>query len=284
LLHAGDRRWTFPSRSEIEAETPSELKAQIAPALAAGPVEVDVVGDIDVDATIQAVAATFGALPRRPAPSPPAPPPHSPRFPAPVSEPVVLTHNGRADQGIAFVAWPTDDYFADLSKTRANAVLGEVLQLRLIDVLRQQQAVTYSPFAGSSASTVFPHWGYIDAEMEAPPDKLDGFFDDVAKVAAKLRAEPPDADELARAKTPAVQALEKAMATNEYWLTGLSGAETDPRRLAALRSAEADLERVTAADVQKAAQTYLRDETAWKLEIRPQAAAKVAQAQGGSTN
>jgi zinc protease len=284
LLHAGDRRWTFPSRNEIEAETPDELKAQIAPALAAGPVEVDIVGDIDVDATIQAVAATFGALPPRPAPSAPAPPAHTPRFPAPVSQPLVLTHNGRADQGIAFVAWPTDDFFADLPQTRANAVLGEVLQLRLIDVLRLEQAVTYSPFAGASASTVFPHWGYIDAEMEAPPDKLDGFFDDVAKVAAKLRAEPPEADELARAKTPAIQGLEKAMATNEYWLAGLSGAETDPRRLAALRTAEADLERVTAADVQKAAETYLRDETAWKLEIRPQAPAKVAQATGASTN
>jgi hypothetical protein len=38
-----------------------------------------------------------------------------------------------------------------------------------------------------------------------------------------------------------------------------------------LRSAEAGLERVSAADIEKAAQTYLRDGAAWKLEIRPKA-------------
>src|SRR5262249_47030603 len=150
-----------------------------------------------------------------------------------------------------------------------NIVLGEVLQLRLIDQLRLKEGVTYSPFAGSIASMVFQHFGYLDAGMEAPPEKLDGFFADVAQIAADLRAKPPNADELARAKTPAIDGLEKEMATNEYWLTGLSGADADPRRLGALRSARAGLEGVTAGDVQKAAQTYLRDDTAWKLEIRP---------------
>jgi len=108
--------------------------------------------------------------------------------------------------------------------------------------------------------------------MEAPPQKLDGFFTDVAKIAADLRTTPVSADELERAKKPAIDALERATNTNEYWLNGLSGAQTDPRRLTILRSAEAGLERVSAADVEKAAQTYLVGDKAWKLEIRPQAA------------
>ena len=59
-------------------------------------------------------------------------------------------------------------------------------------------------------------------------------------------------------------------------LGGLAGAQTDPRRLEMLRSAEAGLERVSAADVMKAAQTYLKPDTAWKLEIRPKAAVAAA--------
>ena len=47
------------------------------------------------------------------------------------------------------------------------------------------------------------------------------------------------------------------------------GAQSDPRRLDALRSAEVGLERVTADDVMKAAQTWLKDDKAWKLEIKP---------------
>ena len=87
---------------------------------------------------------------------------------------------------------------------------------------------------------------------------------------------PATDDELERAKKPALEALEKATATNEYWLNGLAGAQADPRRLELLRSAEAGLERVSAVDVQKAAQTYLRGDTAWKLEIRPKAAVAAA--------
>jgi zinc protease len=278
LLHSGDRRWTFPTRAEIGASSPDELKATLGPALAGSPLEVDIVGDITVEKAIDAVAETFGALPQRPDPAPIAPPSHGAAFPAPVATPVVETHNGRADQGVALVAWPTDDFFADLQASRANSILGRVLQLRLTDVLRLKEGVTYSPNAGAVASITFPHYGYIDAMMEAPPAKLDGFFADVGQIAADLRATPVGDDELERAKKPAIEALEKAMATNEYWLQGLSGAQADPRLLTALRSSEAGLERVSAADLQKAARTYLKDDTAWKLVIKPKTAVASVQA------
>jgi zinc protease len=174
------------------------------------------------------------------------------------------------------VAWPTDDFFSDPQRARVEAILGRVLQLRLIDTLRLKEGVTYSPSAGSVTSQVFPHYGYIDAEMEAPPAKLDGFFTDVAQIAADLRTTPVGDDELQRAKKPAIEQLEKAMATNEYWLEGLSGAQADSRILDSIRSAEAQLERVTPADVQKAAQTYLKDATAWKLEIKPKTSVAAA--------
>jgi zinc protease len=278
LLHAGDRRWTFPSRDEIAAASPEQLKAMVSPALAASPIEVDIVGDISVEKAIEDVAETFGSLPPRPAAPQGASAVVAARFPPPVATPVVETHDGRPDQGIVLEAWPTDDFFADPNGSRANAILGRVLQLRLTDVLRLEEGVTYSPSAGAVASTVFPRYGYISAQMEAPPEKLDGFFVDVAKIAADLRATPISDDELRRAKEPAIEALQKAAATNEYWLNGLGGAQSDARRLAILRSAQASLERVSAADVQKAARTYLRDETAWKLEIKPKAGAMAATA------
>jgi zinc protease len=273
LLHAGDRRWTFPSTAEIHAAKEDDLKAEVAPALAGGPIEVVIVGDITVDKAIEDVAETLGALPQRPDPRPPGAPAHQVHFPAPTPAPLVETHAGRADQGVALVAWPTDDFFSDPAGARVDSVLGRVMQLRLTDVLRMKQGVTYSPAAGAATSLVFPHYGYLSAQMEAPPAKLDGFFTDVSAIAADLRAKPVTPDEMERAKKPLIEGLEKAMATNQYWLNSLSGAQADPRRLDVLRSAVAGLERVSAADLQKAAQTYLRDDTAWKLEIKPKAAA-----------
>jgi len=274
LLHGGDKRWTFPSATQMAAEDEAQLKAEFAPAMASGPVEVDIVGDITVDKAIDAVAQTFGAIPRRPDPAPLVDPAHSPDFPAAVSQPLVETHTGRPDQGVAFIAWPTNGFFASPDMARTNDVLRRVLQLRLTDVLRLKEGVTYSPSAGSTASMVWPHYGYVSALMEAPPDKLAGFFTDVDQIAADLAAKPVSDDELLRAKKPALDALDRAVHTNQYWL----GAQADPRRLDAIRSAEAGLERVSAADVQKAAAAELRQDASWKLEIKPAVGASPAPA------
>src|SRR5205085_1565098 len=82
-----------------------DVKSVIAPALASGPIEITMVGDITVDAAVKSVAATFGALPQRNGKPMPQPAMGDLKFPAPNAEPMKLTHNGRADQSVAFVGW-----------------------------------------------------------------------------------------------------------------------------------------------------------------------------------
>ncbi|MFN3584315.1 M16 family metallopeptidase [Phenylobacterium sp.] len=276
LLHAGDRRWTFPSQQEIAGARLDDLTGAVLPHVEAGPVEVLVVGDVTVDDAIAAVAATFGALPPRPEPRPVPENARKVAFPKGGGAPVVLTHKGRADQSIGLIAWPTADYFANPQQARETAVLGEVLKLRLLDELREAQGATYSPNVGVTHSLVWPGWGYLAASVEVPPGKLPSFFDDVARIVANLKAKEPAADELARAKAPRLERLQKAQLTNQYWLGELSGAQADPRRLDAIRQTLPGTRKVTAADVRRAAQAWLKDETAFRIEVRPAAGAAAA--------
>jgi zinc protease len=170
---------------------------------------------------------------------------------------------------VGFVAWPTTDFFADPQKARDTAVMGEVMSLRLIDELREAQGATYSPSVTYNHSMTWPGFGYLSASVEIPPDKLAGFFDDVRKIAADLAAKPVSADELARAKTPRIDKIERARVTNQYWLSELSGTQTDPRRLDAIRAMIPGTQRVTPADVQKAAALYLKEDKAWRMEVLP---------------
>jgi zinc protease len=270
LLHSKDPRWGIPSLEEIKAETPGDLRAMLAAALGKGPIEVVVVGDTSVDAAITAVGATFGALAPRDPGGPDAA--EAIAFPAPTPTPIVLTHTGRADQAVGVVAWPTEDFLSDTERARRLAILGDVLELRLTDQLRKAESVTYSPEAQSAPSTVFPHYGYMIADVEIPPAKLDGFFSDVQTITADLRDRDVSPDELERAKKPAVDDLQRRRETNEYWLAALSGAQTDPRKVEAIRTSVAQLEAVTADDVRREARAYLVDAKAWKLEVRPQTA------------
>jgi zinc protease len=191
-------------------------------------------------------------------------------FPAPTAQPVRLTHKGRADQSIGYIAWPTNDLWANPQQALENDILGEIMELRLIDELRETQGVTYSPSVQYAHSQTWTGWGYLAATVEVPPGKLDGFFRDTAKIANDLKTRDVTADELDRAKKPRIDKIEKSRVTNQYWLGELSGAQTDPRRLDFTRRIVAGTQRVTVADVRHAAQLVLRDDKAYRLEVEPQ--------------
>ena len=82
-----------------------------------------------------------------------------------------------------------------------------------------------------------------------------------------------------RAKKPRIDKLERAQVTNQYWLSELSGAQAEPRRLEFIRHIIPGTEKVTAGDVKHAAQLVLKDDKAFRVEVEPQGQAKAAAAQ-----
>jgi zinc protease len=269
LLHGGDRRFTFPSRDDIARAQPADLEAQVAPHLANDPLEVVIVGDVTVDKAIDAVARTFGSLPARRAPQPVPAAQRLVPFPTATAQPVDFTHKGRGDQAIGYVAWPTNDLWANPQQALETDILGEVMGLRLIDELRETQGVTYSPSVSYAHSLTWTGWGYLAASVEVPPAKLDGFFHDVSKIANDLRTKEVTPDELARAKKPRIDRLERSRVTNQYWLAELSGAQAEPRKLDFIRHIIPGTERITVADVKHAAELVLKDDKAFRLEVKP---------------
>ncbi len=274
LLASGDARETTPTAEQIAAIQIDDIRSGVRSALAQGPVEITVVGDVDVDAVIAAVGSTFGALPSRgQAPTPPAGSTVH-KFPAPTATPVQLHHTGPAEQALGFVAWPTTDQVEDRKTARQLSILSDVLQLRLNDEIREKQGLAYSPSAGSTASDTYPGYGFISVTAETPPAALPKLFETVDAIAADLRDNPISEDELNRARRPAVERIRRSMADNGYWLTQLSQAQSDPATLDQTRNQIATLEAVTAADLQALARQYLKSDSAWRATVTAQPAAQ----------
>jgi zinc protease len=267
LLASGDKRAGTPTNDEFQSVEIETLREEIKAALAQGPIEITVVGDVDVDAVIAAVGSTFAALPSRgPAPTP-APASAQRRFPAPTATPIRLTHTGQATQALGVVAWPTTDQIGDRTTSRQLGVLQAVLQLRLNEEIREKQAIAYSPSASGTTSDTFAGYGYMVVAAETPPESLTKLFEAVDLIVADLRDNPVGDDELNRARRPAVERLRRSMADNGYWLGQLSEAQSNPASLDQTRNNIAVLEAVTAADLQRLAQQYLKPETAWRAEV-----------------
>lgn len=266
LLHDGDRRWAMPSREEMAASNIADARAVLGRALGQGPIEIVIVGDVDVEEAIRQAAATFGALPRRADAEPPA---IRVRFPAGTAEPVRLTHGGRADQGLAFVGWPTAGLYPDTRQARTLDVLSDVFELRLMQKIREEQGTTYSPEAGHGASPVFADYGIFSAQIQARPEALAGFLRDAEAIVADLRDRPVPADELQRALRPRVETVQRQRNGNPWWLFALGRVQRDPRVAAAIGAMVGEYEGVTAADLQRAARTFLQPGRAWKLVVVP---------------
>ncbi|WP_119035210.1 M16 family metallopeptidase [Hephaestia caeni] len=276
LLHNGDPRWTTPDPKTISALTPASFRALWEPLLRQGPIEVQVFGDIPADQAIAEVAATIGALKPRTASKAPAAPI---AFPKHDMSPVVRTHSGPENQAAAVIAWPTGGGVEQIAESRRLDVLAAVFSDRLIDQLRSQAGVSYSPQVVSNWPVGLASGGRLMAVGQVPPDKTAFFFELARKIAADLAATPISEDELQRTVGPLAQYVLRASTGNQFWMQQLGGATNDPRRIAAARAIVGDLKAVTPATLQATAARYLRPDKDWTMEVVPE---KVAAAMKGA--
>lgn len=271
LVHAGDDRWRTPTQQEVSSATLDQTKAIVQDAFASGPIDVTIVGDVTVEDAVRTVAATFGALPARPAPAPKTD--GDEKFPDPAADPVVLRDRGADNQAIALIAWPTQGFMADMKLQRTLRVLSEIFSQRLLDELRTREGITYTPGASTIASTNSSRYGYLYALAQLPPDKIENFYAAADQVAADLRDKPVGDDELNRARGPRIEDIQRQQQTNEYWIALLAGSQVDPRLLDVIRTTIPDLQSVTVSDIQKAARAWLQDGHAWRVIVVPEASA-----------
>ena len=263
ILHSGDKRWLSPSGQEAQTATVDELKGLLAPVFEKGAIDITIVGDITTDKAVQAVAATFGALPKRAEARPVIGAGNNTHFPAGADVPITIPGSTQSGQEIVSVAWPTHGQFPDIQDGATLQLMSAIMEERLFDKLRGLGSA-YVAQVGSGSSRVFDY-GYVQALAQLPPDKAQQFYDAVDGIVADLQAGKLTADDLARAKNPALQTLRKTQQTNEYWLSALDDAQENPAKLDLARNSETALQQVALADIAAAARKYLTKPSIIKL-------------------
>lgn len=266
LLHRGDQRWAYPTRAEVRAVTPDIFRSFWTPLLAPGARKLLIVGDVDVEAAIRAVATTLGAAPERPQPAI-TPDRLAVLPPEPRREPVVFRHRGDPAQGIAMIAWPTTGALDDLPGARALAVAATIFQTRLFDRFREAEGGSYSPSAASSQSVDYPKYGLFTVTSQLRVDRIADFERAVREIATDLATKPPTADEVARAVTPIVSGNQRALRTNAYWLGALDADIDDPRVREQQKTLISGYHAVNPAAVRAAAAKWLANSPALRIHV-----------------
>lgn len=266
LLRDRDGRFSPAAPSDRDALTLEKFKAVWAPRLASGPIEVQIYGDVEEEQAITAVAATFGALPKRDD-TPPSAENRAMHFPRAVSSPVLLSHDGPGEQAAAIIAWPTGGGTARIRESRQLEMLARLISDRLFEKLRSIDGAAYTPSATSVWPETWDSGGYLFVQTQLKPDRIPYFFQLMSEITADLAAKPVDPDELARQVEPIRQLLNRAAYSNAFWMSQLEGYTTDRQKLALATSLGRDLLDTTPADIQALAARYLVPGSSWSAIV-----------------
>lgn len=271
ILSDNDPRFTLQPQSAYAALGYGKLRQEISDRLSRGAIEISIVGDIDEAAAVDAVARTFGALPKR-----------EPDFRAYTAERQrgftsrrglqIIRHTGEANQAVVRYTWPTRDD-RDPDEAMALSLLAEVAGIEVLDTVRENLGKAYSPGASSALSRVWT--GYGTFTMNASVDLADVAATRAAleETARSLIAAPVDADVLQRARAPMLERIDNSLKTNGGWSALAERAQSQPERLIRAKAARARLEKLTATDLQMIARRYLAPEKAVQVLVLPDGAA-----------
>jgi zinc protease len=199
-------------------------------------------------------------------------------FPSPAPDLVTLRHSGQADQAAALVYWPTPDG-TDKVLARKLSLLAEVLQIRVIEEVREELGATYSPSIGGNFSRDFPGYGYISIRMEVKTEDVNDLFEVADEIAADFAAGNITQDQFDRALRPLLAGIDENQEQNGYWMSVAAQAQTVPENLDRHRTQRADYEAITLDDIKALAAEYLTPENALRIQVLPQDVA----AAGGQT-
>jgi zinc protease len=265
FLSSADPRFSVPPRESTRKLTMDDLKAWLAQPLAAGNMEVAIVGDVDPDQALAAAAKTIGALPPRAATKPAFAQQREVRFPTPPKT-KDIPFVSQIPCAESIVAWPTSGG-RDIPRSRRFGVLASVLNNRLFAKVRKDLGATYSPEVIQYASDAFPDYGYLAALVSVDPKQLAEIGPLVVKIGAELAAGKIDDDEFQRAMKPVLSSIDDL--DNGYWLNLLGHCHEHPEFLDAARGRSADYASITKADLEALARQYLTADKATIINVSP---------------
>ena len=167
--------------------------------------------------------------------------------------------------------------FSEAEQMRLQALV-EVLNIRIIEVLREQMSLIYGGSAGAQLGRI-PYGNYtLAVTLPTGPDNVDKVLAATFAEFERLKRDGPSAADLAKVKQNWLQNFRKALRENGYWLGRIQSALLDGTDPAAILTHEERVNALGALDVQDAARRYLNTENYVQVVLYPEKKAEAAKA------
>lgn len=252
-----DSRFALPPLQDTLERTFKQLLDWLGPALNEDPVEIGIVGDIDVERVIDHAARTLGVLPSRPVRE---------RLRVYAFPPIRFsTKPGRwqtyADtaipRAVVRLQWPVRGC-RDIHRRRKLEILGAVVEDLVRREIREKRGATYDPSAEVWNGSTDRDDGYLIVTLTTDPADATAISQDLAQLGQRLAEHGATEEEFQAALQPRLTENATRLRDNSYWLYYVvSLAQERPDHLDWPGSREADYRTMTCADVNALAREFL---------------------------
>jgi len=268
FLAGGDSRFGLPPYERFAALTLDDARGWMGAQLHQAPLELSLVGDLDIAAAVSLASRYFGGLPAGLDPAKDDSR-SGPEFPE--GGTLEETVDTEIPSALVVVAYPTDDIW-DIRRTRRLDVLADVFSDRLRVNIREKLGAAYSPFAYNRASEAYDGYGTFLVFVEVQPEKAGFVVKEIRKMAAELAENGVTPAEVERSLKPTLNRIRDMRRQNTYWLkTVLIGSGKHPEKIDWSQSILDDYGAITTSDVAAAARRYLVNAHAAVIIARPAA-------------
>jgi zinc protease len=148
--------------------------------------------------------------------------------------------------------------------------LGDILQIKILQHLREDESEVYSPSVQLLYNKYPKNRFAYTISFGCAPQNTDHLIDMVLKEMKILRDNGPEADDIEKFKAAYQKNVELALKDNGFWLGYLSGQYENKENVLQVLAIQKNLNKVTAISLKKAAQQYLTGDNLIRFELLPE--------------
>lgn len=169
-----------------------------------------------------------------------------------------IINRGKDPKSNVSIVWEEEIPY-DSNTAMAIAALGEVLTIKLVEKLREEEGGVYGVGARGRLSKISFSNLTFSISFPCGPENVDKLVAAALAEVKKIKEEGVTEQDMAKVKETYLVQRKEAIKTNRFWLDNLLRAHQEGRNAEALLSYEKDVNSLNSSDLQKVAKRYLDD-------------------------
>ena len=169
-----------------------------------------------------------------------------------------IVNRGKDPKSNVSIVWEEEIPY-DSNTAMVVAALGEVLTIKLVEKLREEEGGVYGVGARGRLSKISFSNLTFSISFPCGPENVDKLVAAALAEVKKIKDEGVTEQDMAKVKETYLVQRKEAIKTNRFWLDNLLRAHQEGRNADALLSYEKDVNNLKASDLQKVAKKYLDD-------------------------